>query len=500
MKRYLLIIPFFFLTLSVPNVLAQLKNRPIEIRFFYSETCKICQPILQQTLPELASRHHLVIKSFDIGNPANYEKLLKLEMVLGEEGNDIPIIVVGDRLLSGEQEIKTQLEPLIESFEKKGDYSTIPLKEGNLPQFKGGGRKIHAAYFYGRGCHECERAFHDLAYLQAKYSQFEVRFFNIEEEGTRLLNEALGEQYHVPIKKRLTVPTLFIGQDYLTKGHLDRDRAEKLIAKYIRTGAPKPWHISQRSISIAQNTIASRFESFGLFAVMGAALIDSVNPCAIAVLIFFISYLAFAGRRGREVLLIGTVYCSAVFLTYFFLGFGLLRILRILHIIPILVRGMYWAMALLTGFLGLLSLYDYYLFRQRREEEMKLRLPSFLRRHIHHHIREGLKTKFVVSAAFISGFFISAEEFICTGQVYLPTILYIATLSKYRLKAVGFLLIYNVLFILPLVVIFIFAYYGHESERIARIFRKRLGLVKVSNAILFFTLAGGLVVILVLKI
>jgi len=178
----------------------------------------------------------------------------------------------------------------------------------------------------------------------------------------------------------------------------------------------------------------------------------------------------------------------------------LLRILRILHIIPILVRGLYWAMASLTAFFGLLSLHDYYLLRQRGEEEMKLRLPLFLRKHIHHHIREGLKTKYVVLVAFISGFFISAEELICTGQVYLPTILYIFTLSKYRLKAVGFLLIYNIFFILPLIVIFIFAYYGHESERIARIFGRRLGLVKILTALLFFTLAGGLVTILVLKI
>lgn len=500
MKRYLLIVPFFFLTLSIPKVLAQLRSRPIEIRFFYSKTCKICQSILQQTLPELASRHHLAIKSFDIGSPSNYEKLLQLEEALGERGNDIPIIVVGRRLLSGEKEIRTQLEPLIESFEKKGDFSTIPLKGDTFPRFKGGGGKIHAAYFYGRGCNECERVFHDLAYLQTKYPQFEVRFFNVEEKKAKLFNEALGEQYHVPITKRLTVPSLLVGEDYLLKGRLDRDRVEKLIAKYILTGTPRPWQISQRSISMAQNTITRRFESFGLFAVMGAALIDSVNPCAIAVLIFFVSYLAFAGRRGKEVLVIGVVYCSAVFLTYFSLGFGLLRILRILDIIPVLVRGLYWAMASLTAFLGFLSIYDYYLLFQRREEQMTLGLPAFLGRHIHRHIREGLKPKYLVLAAFISGFFISAEELVCTGQVYLPTLLYITTLSKYRLKAIGFLLIYNVLFILPLIFIFVFAYYGHESEKLARIFRKRLGLVKILTAGLFFTLAGGLVAILVLRI
>ncbi len=57
-----------------------------------------------------------------------------------------------------------------------------------------------------------------------------------------------------------------------------------------------------------------------LGALIVAGLVDGINPCVFATLVFFMSVLAVSGIRGRKLLLFGSVYCLACFLTYLLLG------------------------------------------------------------------------------------------------------------------------------------------------------------------------------------
>jgi len=60
----------------------------------------------------------------------------------------------------------------------------------------------------------------------------------------------------------------------------------------------------------------------------------------------------------------------------------------------------------------------------------------------------------------------------------------------------GYLLLYNVMFILPLVGILCIAYFGVSSERLGGFLRKRLGLLKLTMAALF----AGLGVLVLLTV
>lgn len=93
-------------------------------------------------------------------------------------------------------------------------------------------------------------------------------------------------------------------------------------------------------------------------------------------------------------------------------------------------------------------------------------------------------------AAFAAGIVISALELACTGQVYAPIIYQIRQGSS---SAVGMLALYNLAFILPLLLIFFLAYRGMKAEALIRYQQKHAFLVKMLLGVLFLCLAAIIV-------
>jgi cytochrome c biogenesis protein CcdA len=94
----------------------------------------------------------------------------------------------------------------------------------------------------------------------------------------------------------------------------------------------------------------------------------------------------------------------------------------------------------------------------------------------------------------VLGFLVSVFEFACTGQVYLPTLAYLVRVQR-QIDAVGLLVLYNICFVAPLLLVFGGSYYGMSSVRIATFFQAHMGKVKLGLAVVFaglavFTLVG----------
>ncbi len=103
-------------------------------------------------------------------------------------------------------------------------------------------------------------------------------------------------------------------------------------------------------------------------------------------------------------------------------------------------------------------------------------------------IRSGLKTHGLVVGSIVIGFLVALLESLCTGQVYLPTIVFVARSPTMRGDAIAYLLFYNLMFILPLIGVFIVAYCGVSSDRLGRLLRGNLAIVKLAMALLFAAL------------
>jgi len=350
---------------------------------------------------------------------------------------------------------------------------------------------IAMAYFDEVGCRECDRVTYDINYLKSIYPQLEADVLDLGEHAA--LNEWLCEQYGVPPAKHLTTPIVFIGDDYLLGEDATLKNMEALIQRYAQTGAEAKWRDwDPQEEAQARNQIVERFRSMGVLTVALAALVDGLNPCAFATLILFISYLALTGRKGREVLLVGLAFALGVFLTYLLVGLGLLKFLAALPFLKAIGKWIYGGTAVLCLVLAGLSLADYFKARQGRAEEMSLRLPLRLRRWINRVIRESMGTGTIVVTSLVSGFVVSLIELACTGQVYLPTIVFVLSVPEMRSQALAYLVLYNLIFVLPLVVVFVLAYFGTSSEKFTIFLNRHTATIKLATAGLFVLLAAGL--------
>jgi cytochrome c biogenesis protein CcdA len=157
------------------------------------------------------------------------------------------------------------------------------------------------------------------------------------------------------------------------------------------------------------------------------ALADSLNPCALSVLIFLLISIAAAGER-RRILLIGGSYIAAVFLFHLLMGIGLFSVITVIDVIR--NRDVFLLSVPASG-KGLLSAY--------------IRIAS-------------------LPAAFVLGVLAGLLGFSCTGGIYI-SILGLMGRSMTLVDGLPWLVLYNIVFILPLVLVTLLVAYGMSAER-----------------------------------
>lgn len=467
----------------------------MDLYFFYTENCEPCQIILQSYLPTLkATFPSLEIKTFDVSNPSYYEALAQLEKRFNRRENELPVLFVGDHLLSGEMEIMERLNPLLVEYQAKGGASLPPIGSLSLTKPSEKTFSVDLAYFYQKGCTKCERANSLLKYLVKKYPRLSVREIDLNTPDGKRLNESLSIRLNLPPEKRLAAPSIFVGKDCLSPEEITESKVEALIQKYEKVETKSPVVAEKGEIKKAEESIVNRFKSLGVLNVILAGLINGSNPCAFAALIFFISYLTLVGRKRKEIFWVGMGFSATVFVTYLLIGFGILSFIQHLSFLPLFSRVVYLITMAVALALGIYSFYDYILLKRGRSSEMKLQLPGFLKKRVHQIIRKESQSSRYFLAAMAAGFIISLLEFACTGQVYLPTILFVINTPSLRASAISYLLLYNLMFVAPLLIIFGVVYWGVTSEQLAFFLQKRASTIKLLTSLFFFFLAGILIV------
>ena len=271
--------------------------------------------------------------TIDLSQPGNAGLLAQYNaaLELPEPSPGTPHVLIGQRMLVGIDQIESDLPGLIEEYRAQGgvEIPTMESLSGKSTQ-----KPIYLAYFEKAGCQKCARTAYDLRLVEEGYPQLVVEVFPIDESAA--LNEWLCQQYGVPEEKRLTTPMIFVGDDVLIGHEADFGHLTFAVAKYAATGAERAW--GEFDQPHAEESLVERFESFGLLTVLGAGLIDGLNPCAFATLVFFISYMTFTGRKGRDVLFVGAAFALGVFLTYLLVEMRLLKVVQSLGFFTALRR------------------------------------------------------------------------------------------------------------------------------------------------------------------
>ncbi|RMD67924.1 hypothetical protein D6817_00185, partial [Candidatus Pacearchaeota archaeon] len=186
--------------------------------------------------------------------------------------------------------------------------------------------------------------------------------------------------------------------------------------------------------------------------VITTALVDSINPCAIGVLIFLIATLLNLSHDKRKMLYVGTIYIAAVFVTYLAAGFGLLVFIQKLNI----SQELSWFVGGLVIVLGLIEVKDFFWYGKG----ITLQIPPKRAEQIKKFVK-----KISVPGAIVLGAFVASVELPCTGGPYLAITTLLAQLG-FNWHIFWLLVVYNFIFVLPLIVILAIVYLGVSVKKV----------------------------------
>ncbi|HNS50510.1 MAG TPA: cytochrome c biogenesis protein CcdA [Anaerolineae bacterium] len=475
------------------------------VRFylFYGTNCSHCHEVMENYLPDVYKKYGAQVEHQDIdvwADAAKYRQFVELEGRLGvpqDSRGSVPALVIGDHVLIGSRQIPAELGGLIDSYLAQGgvDY---PVLDGQAVAPTGSpkpdlAKVVNLAYFYSSGCQECDRVGLDLNYIEKTYPQVKIAKFDIEK--AQALAEWLGGQLGVPENRRLESPGVYVGTVHLGGDELRLANLEAAVQKYLPTGSEAAWdRFDAMGEDEARQSLLERFRSLGVLTVLGAGLVNGLNPCAFVTIVFFLSYLAFMGRRGRDILIVGAMFTLGVFLSYLLAGLGLSRLLEPLGGVQATLKTWVFGItALLCLALAGISLHDYIKARQGKTKEMILKLSPDLRRQVNRVIREGSKLRAFSLVAFFVGAAVSLIQLTCTSPIYVGILFLINDVPEMKANAVMYLLLYNLAYIVPLVAIFALAYFGTTSQQLGAFIEKRTPVIKAATTAVFLVLAAWLV-------
>jgi threonine/homoserine/homoserine lactone efflux protein len=236
--------------------------------------------------------------------------------------------------------------------------------------------------------------------------------------------------------------------------------------------------------------LVRRLHAFTVPAIIAGGLADGVNPCAFATIVFLVTLLSVSGRRERDLLRVGTVYCVAVLATYFLLGLGAFRLLQGLQAYGTASEWLRRAMVVLLIVLAALSFRDAWKFRKSgRPQDVTLQLPEGIKRRMHDIMRVRVSSGGLLAGALVTGFLVTLLESVCTGQVYLPTLVFLTRHPDLHGRTWALLALYNLMFIVPLVVVFVAAYRGVRSQRLVEWSKRNVVWGKFLMGLFFLALA-----------
>jgi cytochrome c biogenesis protein CcdA/glutaredoxin len=301
--------------------------------------------------------------------------------------------------------------------------------------------------FHGLGCEHCARARPVIDKIVAKYPQVQLKAYEVNFNSTnREMYTEFLTRYNVTGRE---VPTIFIGDRALVGEQAVTTQLEERIVWHINNPEVCPATFNE-SGGVPDNLSPAKPVDLTVPSIVIAAVIDSINPCAFAVLIILLAYLTSLGER-RRIVVVGCTYITTVFVVYFVAGLGLLTVVQQVGLTHIV----FTFAAVVAIIAGLINIAEVLL----KREIFTLAIPVSQKGAIDRYIKRAS-----VPSAIVLGALVSMVELPCTGGIYLA-ILGLLGDRMTLVEGIPYLLLYNLIFVLPLILILIVMYWGGTPER-----------------------------------
>jgi cytochrome c biogenesis protein CcdA len=348
-------------------------------------------------------------------------------------------------------------------------------------------------FFYQTGCHACSIAEPILDSLEEEYDVIIDRR-ELHETGNYYLFLDYMDWYGVPEDERGFTPTTFINDIYIVGYDSSYEQTiinaitncpeggcfcpfNQSLADYYDAPA-FPEVNASTGFNLVNNGATRNTLDLTIPTIITAALIDSINPCAFAVMIFLLTYLVNIGSKKR-VIKVGSFYILTVFITYFLAGLGLFLAVQTTN----MSRFVYYLAAIIAIIAGLINVKDFFWYGKG----ITLRIPQKAKPAI-----SKWTKKASIPSAIILGFLVSLFELPCTGGVYLA-ILGLLSNNLTRFQAILPLALYNFIFVLPLIILMGLVYWGVSSKILEKWRKEKRNYMKLVSG-LFMVLLGALMI------
>lgn len=200
-------------------------------------------------------------------------------------------------------------------------------------------------------------------------------------------------------------------------------------------------------------------KEFLLPTVLVSGFLDGLNPCAFAVLLFLIAFIFMLKKARLQVLLFGLVYIGAIYLAYLLIGLGLWKALIFTGTPHLMAK----VGSVLVILLGLVNLKDYF---APKILPFSLRIPFMAKFRLMDWFHKG-----TLPATFVLGFLVGLCTFPCSGGIYVAIVSLLSTKMTLSL-GLFYLLIYNLMFVLPLIIILALAGNRLVTEKLTNLQEK----------------------------
>jgi len=305
-------------------------------------------------------------------------------------------------------------------------------------------------FFYGDGCQHCAQV-EPIINKLAVQSEFPVEVHKFEIYNNRsnmlLLNQYF-EAYDIPTSER-GIPVVLIGNNYLIGDKPIIESLDNLISQNKGTKCPN-LEIKNGEGETGDTSPMEKLGSLSILTIIGAALVDSINPCAIAVLLILMGALLVAGDKKKS-LKAGLAFTVSIYIAYFLFGLGLFSAIQISG----LSYWFYKVIGILAIIIGLANIKDFLCYGAGG---FVCEIPRGWRPKL----KEMLGKVTSPLGAFLMGFVVCLFELPCTGGPYI-VILGLLADRMTMWASIPLLLLYNLVFVLPLVVITLLIYFGFAN-------------------------------------
>ena len=216
-----------------------------------------------------------------------------------------------------------------------------------------------------------------------------------------------------------------------------------------------PWCVHDGEINQSGEDCEEEIAELTFAKILSLAAIDAVNPCALAVLILMLlAILTYNPKNRKKIIYAGLAFVLSVFVMYLIYGLVIIRFFQLVQAITSIRLILYNGLGSVAIILGLLNMKDFFFYKPGG---FMTEMPMWMRPKVKKIIGHVTSP----NGAFIVGAFVTIFLLPCTIG---PYVIAGGILSALKLiQTIPWLLLYNFIFVLPMIAITLFIYGGFTT-------------------------------------